>query len=170
MKLLLHMCCGPCSIYPVSVFSEEGLDFEGLYYNPNIHPLEEYERRMENVRILSELRGFAVRYEPGFMQAQWEAFPGPEEARCKMCYTLRMDKAAQLAAEQGFDAFTTSLLISPYQKHDLIHALGDAAAKRHGIRFYYRDFRPFFRPGQQMAKEAGLYRQKYCGCILSKPV
>jgi predicted adenine nucleotide alpha hydrolase (AANH) superfamily ATPase len=89
------------------------------------------------------------------------------EARCHKCYTLRLEKAAKYAVENGFDAFTTSLLVSPYQKHDLIKELGDHYASEYGVEFIYRDFRPGFRQGQQMAKDMGLYRQKYCGCILS---
>lgn len=169
MRLLLHMCCGPCSIYPVSVFKQEGIDFEGVYYNPNIHPIEEYERRMENVKILSQQRNFKVSYIDGFMQDKWEQFTGEDNERCTMCYTIRIDRVAEYAKANSFDAFTTSLLISPYQKHDLIKSLGERAAQEQGIDFYYRDFRPYFREGQSMAKEAGLYRQKYCGCIISKP-
>jgi predicted adenine nucleotide alpha hydrolase (AANH) superfamily ATPase len=84
-----------------------------------------------------------------------------------MCYSLRLDKVAKYAKDNGFDAFTTSLLVSPYQKHDLIKELGEKFALKYNIKFYYQDFRPFFREGQAMAKEMGLYRQKYCGCIVS---
>lgn len=171
MKLLLHMCCAPCSVYPLSVLNDEGIEPEGFFFNPNIHPLEEHARRKENVRILSEIKGLKVNYFDDFSQELWENYDGPEASRCAMCYGLRMEKAAAYAAENGFDAFTTSLLVSPYQKHELIRELGEKSAARHGVGFYYRDFRPGFRQGQQMAKELGLYRQKYCGCIRSlKPV
>ena len=168
MNLLLHMCCAPCSIYPVTKLLGEGVKIEGLYYNPNIHPLEEFEKRKEGVRQLSQLRGFKVNYKDGIMQEKWENFTGPGEERCRMCYTLRLTEAALFAKENGFDAFTTSLLISPYQRHDMIKELAEKLGRENGIEFYYEDFRPHFREGQQMAKDAGIYRQKYCGCIISK--
>lgn len=167
MKLLLHICCGPCAVYPVSVLEEEGIEFEGLFFNPNIHPKEEFDRRMENVKKLSEIKAFPVTYFDDFRQETWENFQGPEEQRCTMCYDIRLDKAAEFAKEKGFDAFTTTLLVSPYQKHDLMVELGKKAAAKYGVEFFYRDFRPGFREGQRQAKEMELYRQKFCGCIVS---
>lgn len=167
MKVLVHMCCGPCSVYPVSTMQEEGLALEGLFYNPNIHPLDEFERRRENVEKLAQEKGLKVHYSDDFRQDAWEAFTGQEEARCTMCYAVRMEKAAAFAKGKGFDAFTTTLLVSPYQKHELIRELGEKYAAKYGVQFYYRDFRPGFRQGQQQAKEMGLYRQKFCGCIIS---
>ena len=169
MKLLMHMCCGPCSVYPASVLQEENIEFEGYYHNPNIHPHEEFLRRKENVEKLAQSKGFPVHYSEEFRQEDWERFPGTEEQRCTMCYSTRLKEAARFAKEHGFDAFTTSLLVSPYQKHELIKELGERFAAQFGLQFFYRDFRPGFRQGQQLAKEMGLYRQKYCGCILSKP-
>ncbi|NTV88951.1 MAG: epoxyqueuosine reductase QueH [Clostridiales bacterium] len=170
MKLLMHMCCAPCAVYPLSAVREEGVEVEGLFFNPNIHPYEEYTLRRENVEILSGLENLKVTYIDDFRQTEWEAFNGPDIERCTMCYLVRMDKAAAFAAQNGYDAFTTSLLVSPYQKHDLIRELGEKSAVKYGTQFFYRDFRQGFRPGQQKAKEMGLYRQKYCGCIISKPL
>lgn len=167
MKLLLHMCCGPCSVYPVSVLQEEGIAFEGLFYNPNIHPKDEFIRRKENAEKLAQIKEFKITSMDDFEQERWEGFQGANDERCTMCYTIRMDRVAAHAKEHGFDAFTTALLVSPYQKHELIVEMGMKAAARHGLKFYYRDFRPGFRQGQQMAKEMGLYRQKFCGCIVS---
>jgi len=167
MKLLLHICCGPCAVYPSSVLQNENVEFEGLFYNPNIHPYDEFVRRMENVRKLFAEKKIPVTYINAFKQDQWETFPGSEDRRCKMCYSMRMEKAARFAAENGFDAFTTTLLVSPYQKHELIKELGEKFARKYGVQFYYRDFRPGFRQGQQQAKEMDLYRQKFCGCIVS---
>ncbi|MCX8129384.1 MAG: epoxyqueuosine reductase QueH [Clostridia bacterium] len=166
MKLLMHMCCAPCSVFPTSLMKGD-IELEGLFYNPNIHPAEEHKRRKENVELFSKLENIPVTCMDDFMQDEWEAFKGHEDMRCKMCYGIRMDKVAQYAKEMGFDAFTTSLLVSPYQKHDVIKNLGQKAAEKYGIDFYYKDFRPGFRQGQQMAKEMGLYRQKFCGCIVS---
>ncbi|MDP4181097.1 MAG: epoxyqueuosine reductase QueH [Bacillota bacterium] len=167
MNLLLHMCCAPCSVYPISVIREEKIDFKGIFFNPNIHPIEEFKLRKDNVNILSEKLNFDVDYFEDFRQDEWENFKGSEEQRCNFCYAMRIDKVASYAAQKGFDAFTTTLLVSPYQKHDLIRALGDTAAKKYGVNFYYKDFRHGFRQGQQQAKDLGLYRQKFCGCIAS---
>ncbi|MCX7843699.1 MAG: epoxyqueuosine reductase QueH [Clostridia bacterium] len=167
MKLLLHVCCGPCAVYPVSVLQEDKIDIKGLYFNPNIHPREEFERRRENVKRLAEIKGLDMDYIDDFRQSTWESFEHGQEQRCGMCYGLRLDRAASYAKENGFDAFSTTLLVSPYQNHDLIKELGEKFSQKHGVEFYCRDFRPGFREGQQQAKDLGLYRQKYCGCIVS---
>ncbi len=168
MKLLMHMCCGPCSVYPSKVLKEEDIDFEGLFLNPNIHPFDEFVRRKENAVKLANIRGFKVNLMDDFRQQDWEQFEGTDENRCSMCYSSRLGETARIARENGFDAFTTTLLVSPYQKHFLIKELGEKFAKKYGLDFYYRDYRPGFRQGQQEAKEMGLYRQKYCGCIISR--
>lgn len=167
MKLLMHMCCAPCSVFPLSKLQQEGIKPEGVYFNPNIHPREEFETRRENVARLAEIKGLSVGYFDDFRQPEWENFSGTGDARCTMCYAVRLEKTAELAAAGGYEAFTTSLLVSPYQKHELIKQLGEKYAEKYGVEFLYRDFRPGFRQGQQEARELGLYRQKYCGCILS---
>jgi len=167
MKLLLHMCCAPCSVYPTGILKEENIDFEGFFYNPNIHPKEELEKRKENVEKFAAIRGLPVTYIDEYKQEIWEAYEGSEFERCSMCYSLRLDKAASHAHNRGFDAYTTTLLVSPYQKHGLLVELGERFAQKYGIKFFYRDFRQGFRQGQQEAREMGLYRQKFCGCIIS---
>ena len=167
MKLLMHICCGPCAVYPISVLQDEKVEIEGFFYNPNIHPIEEFNKRKENVELLAKNKGFKTIYFDDFLQENWENFSDSQDERCKMCYGMRLSKVAKFAHENRFDAFSTSLLVSPYQKHDLIKELGEKFAKEYGIEFYYRDFRPGYREGQQMAKDMELYRQKYCGCIKS---
>ncbi len=161
------MCCGPCSTYPLKELLSEGFDIQGFFYNPNIHPIEEHTRRKENVERLSSLTRLPVIYDNDFRQEEWEAMEDKGAARCNRCYSLRMEAAARYAAQNGYEAFTTTLLVSPYQKHDLIKELCEQYSQKYGVKFIYRDFRPGFRQGQQLAKEMGLYRQKYCGCILS---
>jgi hypothetical protein len=161
------MCCAPCSVYPVSVLKGDNIEIYGLYFNPNIHPIDEFLRRKENVEIFSREKGIPVEYFEDFKQEVWEGFKGTNDERCNMCYSIRLDKAAHFAKIKGFDAFTTTLLVSPYQKHELIKELGEKYAHKYGVEFYYRDFRPGFRQGQQGAREMGLYRQKFCGCIIS---
>ncbi len=167
MKLLMHMCCAPCSTYPLSQLRQDGIEPVGVFFNPNIHPIEEFERRKETVKQFAEIKDLKVEYFDDFRQPDWENFTGVPEERCTMCYTVRLQRLAELAANGKYDAFTTSLLVSPYQKHDLIKQLGEKLADQYGVQFYYRDFRPGFRKGQQEARELGLYRQKYCGCIKS---
>lgn len=169
MKLLLHICCGPCACYPVEdLQAQPEIQFTGYYFNPNIHPLEEFERRRENLKILSELKGFPVVYSEAFDQPRWENYAGEIVDRCRMCYEIRFEEVARKAAEEGYDAFSTTLLVSPYQRHEMIIEICEAMASKYGVKFYYTDWRPNFRQGQAMAKEYGLYRQKYCGCIKSK--
>ncbi len=167
MKLLLHMCCAPCSTYPIEELFKENFQIHGYFYNPNIHPIEEHNRRKENVEKLSSIVNIPVIYDDEFRQDEWEGMKDIGDERCHRCYSLRLKKVAEYATQNGYDAFTTTLLVSPYQKHALIKELGELYAKKYGIQFAYRDFRPGFRQGQQAAKEMELYRQKYCGCILS---
>ena len=162
------MCCAPCAVYPVSVLEKENIKLTGFFCNPNIHPMDEYERRRETVAEYSRLKSMPVKYCDDFRQDEWEKFEGNAEQRCGMCYALRLEMAAFCAKEGRFDAFTTTLLVSPYQKHELIKEVGEKIGREYGIEFHYRDFRPGFRLGQQQAKEMGLYRQKYCGCIISR--
>lgn len=155
-------------VYPLSVFRSESLDFEGYYYNPNIHPRDEFERRMHSLERLSQIKDFKTTYVDQIKQDIWEEFSGSSDERCRMCYTLRLEETSRFAAENGFDMYTTTLLVSPYQNHSLIKEIGENLARKHGIEFYYRDFRIGFRKGQTEAKELELYRQKFCGCMQSK--
>lgn len=169
MSLLMHLCCGPCVLMCAETLMAEDVDFSGFWYNPNIHPYTEYKSRRDSAAALAEGLGFPLilRDEYGlrpFIAAVARDIPG----RCPSCYEMRLEATAIDAVARGFDAFTTSLLISPYQKHELVVEAGMAAALRHGLRFYYRDFRPLFREGQKKARELGLYMQKYCGCIFSE--
>lgn len=165
MKLLMHMCCAPCSTYPVKILKEKNINFTGYFYNPNIHPYEEYERRRNTVKEFSEIVNIDVIYNDEYLEREWLEYK--DNNRCKMCYNLRIEKTALYASLNGYNAFTTTLLISPYQNHELIKELGNKYAKKYGIEFYYEDFRPYFREGQSIAREYNLYRQKYCGCIIS---
>ncbi|HEY8423768.1 MAG TPA: epoxyqueuosine reductase QueH [Clostridia bacterium] len=167
MKILMHMCCAPCAAYPVEKLREENHEIYGLFFNPNIHPIEEYQKRKETLEQFSKIVNIPVEFVDGFMQSEWEMFQGTSEERCEMCYSIRLQLAAKYALDNGFDAYTTSLLVSPYQKHDLIKELGQKIGESVGVPFYYEDFRTGYGAGQQKAKELGLYRQKYCGCIIS---
>ena len=169
--ILLHACCGPCSLMPVVRLRDEGWEPTLFWYNPNIHPADEWLKRRDALREVAAKLGLPL-IEEGEAPAPgaWVRGLGGTTAlgqRCALCYRPRMVRTAELAAEQGFDAFTSSLLYSKYQAHESIIAEAEAAARNAGAEFLYRDFRPFWWDGINMSKELGIYRQKWCGCILS---
>jgi len=168
--LLLHTCCGPC-LLGVWEDVENRFEITSLFYNPNIQPEEEYQKRLANFRITAK-RKDQKEIELNYNQDEYDkAVLGLENkvpARCLKCYELRLGKTAQEAKKGGFDLFSTTLLISPYQQHDRLKELGENIAAEIGVDFYYVDWRPYFKIGQKIARETGLYRQKYCGCNWSK--
>jgi len=169
MKLLFHICCAPCAIYPYFRMKEDGLEPLGFFYNPNIHPFLEYRRRLETARDFSLRVGLelAVRDDydlDGFLLRT----AGKGSARCEACYRMRLSVAAAEARRLGLTAYTTSLLYSKYQKHDLIRGVALETAAEHGIEFHYEDYRRGWREGIVESKAMGLYRQQYCGCIYSE--
>ena len=174
--LLLHVCCGPCSLMPIVHLREEGCAVTAYFFNPNIHPQDEYLRRLDAMRQVSERLDVPVLWEPqagegAVNPAAWVEALGEdrvEGVRCRGCYRVRMEAAARLARARGFDAFCTSLLYSRYQHHEDIAAEAETAARDAGVTFLYRDFRPWWQDGITMSREMGLYRQKWCGCILSR--
>lgn len=167
MKLLMHMCCAPCAVFPLTTLKEKDIVVEGLYFNPNIHPHEEFVKREESVKKLAAIKKLKVHYLPDFKQDLWEPLPNKEYNRCQMCYEMRLKKAFEFAKQKRYDAVTTSLLVSPYQNHSLIIEKAKKYAEQYQVKFFYEDFRVGYRQGQQEARELGIYRQRYCGCILS---
>ena len=166
--MLLHICCGPCSIYPLEVLRKEA-EVTGFYSNPNIHPYTEWRARKETLAGYAEDIGLKVFFDEDYLLEEFirgVAHRVPD--RCAFCYQMRLRRTAGEAREKGFDAFSTTLLVSPYQKHDLIKEVGGAVAKETGIEFLYRDFRPGYRGAVEQSRELGMYRQKYCGCIYSE--
>jgi predicted adenine nucleotide alpha hydrolase (AANH) superfamily ATPase len=169
MKLLLHICCAPCTIYPLEMLRKETDKIEGLFFNPNIHPYLEYRKRLETVREYTAREGLKVAVTEGYPIEdflQKTAFMGKD--RCSYCYEVRLRRTAAEARKGLFDAFTTTLLYSRYQKHDLIRRTGEAIARELKVPFYYKDFRIGWEEGVRMSKETGMYRQKYCGCLFSE--
>jgi len=169
MDLLMHFCCGPCGVGCLESLKQDDIPFTGFWFNPNIHPFTEYRSRRESLRDLAGIEGFEILWRDEYGLREFvRQVAGDIEHRCTYCYDVRMEAAARAAKENGFDAFTTTLLVSPYQDHLAVAKSAEAAAKRNGIEFFYRDFRPFFRDGQARARDLGLYMQKYCGCIFSE--
>ena len=169
MKTLMHMCCAPCANQPIQTLRQEGIEVSGFWFNPNIHPYTEYRARRttleeyakEIAMPLVQINEYGLRM---FVQNVSDNIDG----RCSFCYRVRMEETARYAAENGFDSFTTSLLISPYQNHEAIVSVAQAMGREYGVEFLYRDFRPLFRAGQDFAREHGMYMQKYCGCVFSE--
>lgn len=167
-KVLLHICCGPCSIYPLQVLREEA-DVAGFFFNPNIHPYTEWKARLETLEKYAVDIGLDMIIDPRYLLEDFlRGVLNQEDARCSFCYETRLRNTAKTAKEKGFQAFSSTLLVSPFQKHDLIRQVGEAVAKDEGIEFLYRDFRTGYRDATQLSRELGMYRQKYCGCIFSE--
>ena len=168
-KILLHSCCAPCSVYCVDTLRREGFEPTSLWFNPNIHPYTEYKARRDTLISFGEMVGMEVKVLENYGLRDFvKAVADRIDNRCGYCYEIRLETAAKYAAENGFSKFTTSLLISPYQNHELLKQTGEKMGEKYGVEFVYRDFRVGFREGQAKARELGLYMQKYCGCIFSE--
>ena len=169
MRVLLHACCGPCAITVAQTLMDQGHEVAGLYYNPNIHPLTEYLKRREGMAQVADELGMPViykdeEYDPA---AYLRRVAHREANRCFHCYAMRLERTAQIAKRGGFDAFTTTLLYSRFQKHDMIRQVGEDMAAL-GVAFLYQDFREGWKRGIEQSKAWGVYRQQYCGCIYSE--
>ncbi len=168
MRILVHICCAPCFTYPHKRLEEEGYEVTGFFYNPNIHPYEEYKSRRGTLEKYVELRAAKVIYKDDYDIESYLCGALDAEDRCRFCYTLRLAKTANTAVLLGFDNFTTTLLISPFQKHEIIAEVGRKIGDENGIDFYYEDFREGYRESRELARGLELYMQKYCGCIFSE--
>ena len=170
MKLLLHTCCAPCSTYVVDKLRKDGYDdITSLWYNPNIHPYTEYKMRRDTLKEYAKQINLPLIIEENYGIREFTKNVSSNiDGRCLYCYESRLEYTAKYAKEHGYEAFSTTLLVSPYQKHELIIKVANEMARKYQIEFLYQDFREGFRIGQQMARDAGLYMQKYCGCIYSE--
>jgi hypothetical protein len=169
MKILFHICCANCAIYPFERLTGTGKEVVGYFFNPNIHPYQEYQKRLESLRQYSEQVGLKVIYRDEYLLEDFlRNVAHREKERCSYCYAVRLESTAQEAKRNLFDGFSTSLLQSAHQNHLLIKEIGEDLARRHGMPFYYEDFRSGWRRGVEVSKSLGLYRQQYCGCIYSE--
>lgn len=170
MKLLMHTCCAPCSVYCIDTLRKEGIEPTLYWYNPNIHPYTEYKARRDCLKEYANSINVQAIFEENYGLDEFcrEAVKDLK-ARCtNYCYPVRLRKTFEYAKENGYDTVTTTLLYSIYQKHDFIKAYMEKLSKEFGIDFLYRDFRVGFWEGHQKAHDIGLYMQKYCGCIFSE--
>lgn len=169
MKLLLHICCAPCAIVPLKVLRAEGFEVTGFFYNRNIHPYQECQRRESALKAYAEQVDLRVIYQKGYdVEGFLQNVVFREEARCTYCYHDRLKATAALAKHGKFDYFTSTLLQSKFQKHDTIRSIGESVGTSHGVPFFYRDFREGWKEGIEISKGLNMYRQSYCGCIYSE--
>ncbi len=175
-SLLLHSCCAPCSSAVLERLSEQ-FDITVLYYNPNLDSHEEFERRVDEQRRLIRqlncgIKLLTVDYEP---QEYYSVVKGHEKdaeggERCSICFELRLDKTAKIAAEKNFDFFTTTLSISPHKNSQVLNEIGGRVSEKYDVDYLYSDFKKEdgYKRSIELSKEYDLYRQDYCGCIYSK--
>ena len=170
MKLLMHSCCAPCSIYCVDTLRKEKIEPTIYFYNPNIHPYIEYRNRRNAIEEYCKLENLNLIVDDEYgLKDFCSNVIDKLNTRCiDYCYPIRLKKVFEYAKENGYDAVTTTLLYSIYQKHDAIKKICEDLSKEYNIEFIYRDFREGFRYGQEKARSLGIYMQKYCGCIFSE--
>lgn len=173
MKLLLHICCGPCASASIPAWRKKASVVLGFFYNPNIHPLLEYRRRLEGAREVARISGLSLVEDLTYDPERWFADVASEGedrliSRCGRCVALRMERAAAEARARCCDAFATTLSISPWQDHEAIRAGGERAAQLHDVDFIYEDLRPLYAESRRLSRDWGIYRQKYCGCLVSE--
>ena len=171
MRLLLHACCGPCSLEPVRMLQEEDAQFSILYSNSNIHPQDEYRRRLDTLREHVTQPASIELIEDAYDSAEWErkagVFGTDREQRCRACYRLRFERLAAIAREQGFDAIGSTLTISPYQHTAAILEELERAAQGQGLESAGADYSACYAQATRRSRELGMYRQNYCGCRFS---
>jgi predicted adenine nucleotide alpha hydrolase (AANH) superfamily ATPase len=177
MKLLLHICCGPCASATIPWWRSESAEVLGFFRNPNIHPLLEYRRRQVGARDVAEMTATPLIEDETYDPEAWFAEvaekghgSGRDAAgsRCARCIGGRLERTAARAVAEGCEAFSTTLSISPWQDHEAIRAGGEEAARLHKVEFVYEDLRPLYPESRRLSREWGVYRQKYCGCLVSE--
>lgn len=169
MKVLLHICCANCLIYPLKVLRERGEEVMGFFYNPNIHPYREYAKRRDALKEYAERVDLRVIWRDDYdLEGFLRAVAFREGKRCDICYHMRLEATAQVARHGKFDAFSTTLLYSKHQRHEAVREIGESLGRLYGVKFLGEDFREGWREGIEESKRLGLYRQQYCGCIYSE--
>ncbi len=168
-SVLVHCCCAHCAAYTVDYWREQGYEVSALWYNPNIHPYMEHQHRLESMKSLAQEIDLPLIVTEGYdMIDYFRQVVGHESQRCPHCFNLRLSKTAEIARQNGFNAFTTTLLISPQQKHDIIRETGNRIADEQGLEFLYADLRKRYSDSRHLTKPLNLYRQQYCGCVYSE--
>ena len=166
-KILLHTCCAPCLLGTLPFLND--FDVSCFWYNPNIHPYDEYKSRLDSLAGYTKEKNINLILKDACGLAEFtELIKNDVKERCGYCYDARIRETAEYAKSNGYDLFTATLLVSPYQNHEKIKEICEKYAENFGLAFYYQDFRKNFREGQRSAREKKIYMQKYCGCIFSE--
>ncbi|MBU4305782.1 MAG: epoxyqueuosine reductase QueH [Candidatus Omnitrophica bacterium] len=169
--IVLHICCAPCLIYPFRKLSGAGFAIKGFFYNPNIYSAQEYALRKQTLQGYAQKIDCTVCFFEDDAQDEFTrmiADSAQRPQRCRICWYLRLKKTAEYAKRINAGVFSTTLLVSPYQDHVLLKEAGEMAALDTGVDFYYCDFRQGYQEAVGISRQEGLYRQKYCGCNLSR--
>lgn len=172
--MLVHLCCAPDALYVLNLLRED-YDVYGYFYNPNIHPRQEYDLRLNETRKVAQTLEIKL-YEEIYDDERWLAITQkfkeePEKGRrCDVCYAVRLERTARKASQLGLEIFTTVMSLSPWKKAESLNRMGRMFASRYGIKFLEADFKKKdgFKKSIELSKEHGLYRQNYCGCVYSK--
>lgn len=177
-KLLLHSCCAPCSSSVIS-FLTKYFDITILYYNPNISPIEEYNKRKEEqIKLINTIDKIGkidiidCDYDNNIYEEKIKGYEDCKERgeRCTICFNLRLEKTAKIAKDKNYDYFCSTLTVSPYKNAPLINKIGEELSKKYNIKWLYSDFKKAdgYKKSIELSKKYNLYRQDYCGCIYSQ--
>lgn len=174
-KILVHTCCAPCSTYSFEKLINDAYDITGYFYNPNLHPESEHDKRLDELVKYAEKRKYSLITEIEPASVWFDSVKGFEQdkeggKRCESCFEMRLEKTALFAKHNGFDGFTTVLTISPHKNSSVINEIGKKIAEKHGIIFIEENFKKKegFKKSLKLSDEYGLYRQNYCGCVYSQ--
>jgi len=169
MNLLLHICCGPCSIFPLFELHKSDIQVTGYFHNPNIHPFQEFKKRINStIQVANQFNiDLDIDREYGLVDYMRRVV-FHEDQRCQICYDMRLKNVAHTAVKMGFNSFSTTLLYSKYQDHHRIREIANHWANYYGTTFYYQDFRQGWQYGIDQSIKLEVYRQPYCGCIFSE--
>ncbi len=167
-RLLLHTCCGPCLTVVQRELRDEGFDITSYFCNPNIHPWKEWERRLSTLSEYADSMGLPLEIRRDYPLENNVGMLLKADDRCSACFTDRLTETARKAASMGMPFFSTTLTVSPYQDSGKIERAGLKAAEAYGVEFVFRDYRELYRESVRLSREAGMYRQPYCGCVFSE--
>ena len=164
----MHICCAPCFIAPYKHLKDV-FDIMGFWYNPNIHPYQEYKKRLAEVKRFEEENDIKIIYKDEYNLKKWlQNVVFREEQRCRICYHDRLINTAMVADHGNFDYFSSTLLYSKFQNQKLIWDIAEEVASKYSVKFYDKDLRQYWKEGIELSKKNDMYRQQYCGCIYSE--
>ena len=174
-NILVHICCAPCTAYSFEKLVNDGYNVTGFFYNPNIHPTKEHDRRLHELKIFFEKENYKLIIKKDHFTVWFEATEGFNQEkeggkRCEVCFKLRLEATALLAKQEGFDGFTTVLTISPHKNSEVINQIGRDIEEKVGINFIEENLKKQdgVKKSLELSAKHGFYRQNYCGCVYSQ--